>query len=173
MAYYLVDSSIGFAFEKTGQNLYHEKVPHEATAEAGAWHEAQPPSLLRRRGIIQDATPSQARPDERRWSALSLATGEVLYYPDVPREGAKILDANESLTEKANDDRIALLRRKYDLNYKLTGQESARLQILNERICRLIPSITKEENDELEAMAEVLAEARSRLDMLRDEFGHE
>lgn len=176
MAYALFspnNSHLNFASAATGQSLRHEQSHRKVTPDAGTWRQADPCPRQRGCSRVAVGTPSRVAYAERPMTGESSATGEGYGYPVIRHATTEILDVRDSLAEKANADRVALLQRKYDNNYKLTDQEVARLQILNERICRLFPGITREENDELEAMAILLAGAQNELELLREEFGHE
>ena len=157
----------------TGQSLRNEQSHRNATADAGTWRQVDHRPLQRGSSRTADGTPSRVAYAERPRTGESSATGEGYGYPAMRHATTEILDLRDSLAKKVSADRVALLQRKYDNSYKLTDQEVARLQILNERICRLVPGITREENDELEAMANLLAGAQNELELLREEFGHE
>jgi hypothetical protein len=61
----------------------------------------------------------------------------------------------------ANQSRLELLARLY-VSSKLSAEEDARLAILTEKVRRLIPRVTSEDFEKLEAMAAESAEIRDR-----------
>lgn len=176
MAYMLVsatDWQVTAPYVETAIKRSPGQLDRKTTTGTGALFQAEPHLPRSRYRAISGDTPTRATYTEGIESQIPSATGEGYGYLPRQSQTAEIFDVSETLVEKANADRLALLRRKFDAKYKFTDPEAARLQILNERICRLIPSITREENDELEALADFLLEAGNELEMLRGEFGHE
>jgi phage terminase Nu1 subunit (DNA packaging protein) len=85
-------------------------------------------------------------------------------------EGSAEEARSDKETDIPNIHRIRLLARRYARN-SLTPEESARLDILNERVQQLVPSVTDEEVDDLGQMVNKLHEIAAADEALRKRLG--
>jgi|GEM_PF-5093666 len=76
---------------------------------------------------------------------------------------------NDSPVAAASESRIALLVQRYE--GKSTREDSARLEILTQRIRRLSPRVTTNDLDVLTVMVDEIEEISLGLDELRKKFG--
>lgn len=73
---------------------------------------------------------------------------------------------------RAREDRVVLLARKYEAG-RISREESARLEILTQRIRRLDPRITVEDWERVIGVAEFMDREREDLRAFAEEFGLE
>lgn len=87
-------------------------------------------------------------------------------------EGSGGRDTTESpnIEDDENTRRLKLLARKY-ARKGLTSEEQARLEIVSERVRRLIPRVTAEDFERLEALAEEVRHLRELDEEVRHKMG--
>jgi len=72
---------------------------------------------------------------------------------------------------KANRDRVTLLARKYVAKDNFSSEERARLEIVTERVRRLLPAVTVAEFESLAQVLELIKQARELDADIRSQLG--
>ena len=148
MAWSIIDPNITPITEEEPKSIFFSKEDTAVSSSLGAFFYKQQ--------RVSDST--QLRPDLEIETSLE---NQRLF-------GAKEQAHNE--IEKANETRIALLARKY-ASSQTTPEESARLNILTEKIQQLMPSITDEDVAIMENLSLRLEEASGINNEMRLKYG--